>query len=135
MSMDDVALIEQKAGELCAAIVAHKDFPEMFRKLDAFLNDELAKFEFQMLNDRANLIQQKQMSGIPVTPEEMGEFEALRESVLSRPVSSGFMEAQEKMREINQLVYPMLSKTFEIGRVPVPDDFLNDCCNQGCGTH
>lgn len=127
--------IQQKALELCAAIVAHKDFHDMFQKLDAFMNDELAKFEFQMLNDRAHLIQQKQMSGMAVTAEEMAEFDALRDSVLGKPVSSRFMEAQDKMQEIQRLFHPMLSKTFELGRVPVPEDFLNDCCNQGCGTH
>ena len=129
------ALIEQKTRELCAAIVEYPGFSEMFQKMDAFMNDELAKFEFQMVNDRAQLLQQKQPSGVPVTPEEMADFEELRDSVLSKPVASDFLAAQDELQSLQKLFYPMLSKTFEVGRVPVPDDFLNDCCNEGCGTH
>ena len=129
------ALIEEKTRELCAALVAYEGFSEMFAKLDAFMNDELAKFEFQMVNDRAQLLHQKQSSGVPITPEELADFEAFRDSVLNKPVAAKFLEAQEEMQALNKLVYPMLSKTFEVGRVPVPDDFLNDCCNEGCGTH
>ena len=129
------ALIEQKTQELCAAIVEYPGFAEIFQKMDAFMNDEMAKFEFQMVNDRAQLLQQKQSSGLPITPEEMSDFEALRDSVLSKPVASGFLAAQDEIQVLQKLFYPMLAKTFEVGRVPVPDDFLNDCCNQGCGTH
>lgn len=129
------ALIEQKTQELCAAIVAFPGFPEMFRKMDAFMNDELAKFEFQMVNERAQLLQQKQSSGLPITPEELADFEALRDSVLSKPVANEFLAAQDELQSLQKLFYPMLAKTFEVGRVPVPDDFLNDCCNEGCGTH
>ena len=129
------ALIEQKTKELCEAIVAHPEFAGMFQKLDAFMTDELAKFEFQMVNDRAQLLQQKQSAGLPITPEEIGDFEALRDSVLSKPVAAEFLLAQEQVQSLQNLFYPMLAKTFELGRVPIPDDFLNDCCNQGCGTH
>ena len=129
------ALIEEKTRELCAAIVAYPGFAEMFRKMDAFMNDELAKFEFQMVNDRAQLLQQKQSSGLAISPEELADFEALRDSVLSKPVATEFLAAQDELQVLQQLFYPMLSKTFEVGRVPEPEDFLNDCCNQGCGTH
>ncbi len=129
------ALIEQKTRELCEAIVAYQDFPEMFRKMDAFMNDELAKFEFQMVNDRAQLLREKQSSGVPISPEELADFEALRDSALNKPVATDFLEAQEKMQVLQKMFYPMLSKTFEVGRVPVSDDFLNDCCNEGCGSH
>jgi cell fate (sporulation/competence/biofilm development) regulator YlbF (YheA/YmcA/DUF963 family) len=129
------ALIEQKTRELCEAIVQHPEFSEMFRKLDAFMTDELVKFEFQMVNDRAQLLQQKQSAGLPITPEEISDFEALRDSVLSKPVAAEFLVAQDQVQSLQKLFYPMLAKTFEIGRVPVPDDFLNDCCNEGCGTH
>jgi hypothetical protein len=87
------------------------------------------------VNDRAQLLQQKQSSGLPITPEEMTEFDVLRDSVLSKPVAADFLLAQDELQGLQKLFYPMLAKTFEVGRVPVADDFLNDCCNQGCGTH
>jgi cell fate (sporulation/competence/biofilm development) regulator YlbF (YheA/YmcA/DUF963 family) len=129
------ALIEQKTRELCEAIVQFPGFNEMFRKMDTFMNDELAKFEFQMVNDRATLLHQKQSAGIPITPEELSDFEALRDSVLNKPVAQEFLEAQQQVQVLQKLFYPMLSKTFEVGRVPTPDDFLNDNCSEGCGLH
>jgi cell fate (sporulation/competence/biofilm development) regulator YlbF (YheA/YmcA/DUF963 family) len=129
------SLIEQKTRELCEAIVAYPGFGEMFRKMDNFMNDEMAKFEFQMVNDRASLLHQKQSAGIPITPEELSDFEALRDSVLNKPVAQGFLEAQQQVQVLQKLFYPMLSKTFEVGRVPIPDDFLNDNCSEGCGLH
>ena len=130
-----MSLVEQKTRELCDAIVHSPGFPEMFRKLDAFMNDEHAKFEFQMVNERAQLLHEKQSAGVPVTPEEMEAFEALRASVLSKEIARDFLEAQDQLQSLQKVFYPMLAKTFEVGRVPVPDDFLNDCCNQGCGCH
>jgi cell fate (sporulation/competence/biofilm development) regulator YlbF (YheA/YmcA/DUF963 family) len=129
------ALIELKTRELCEAIVASKGFSEMFQKMEAFMTDELAKFEFQMVNDRAHLLREKQAAGSQITQEELSDFEAFRDSVLAKSVAADFLEAQEQMQQLQKLFYPMLSKTFELGRVPVPDDFLNDCCNEGCGSH
>lgn len=128
-------LIEQKTRELCEAIVASPGFGEMFRKMDNFMNDEMAKFEFQMVNDRASLLHQKQSAGLPITPEELSDFEAFRNSVLNKPVSQDFMEAQQQVQVLQKLFYPMLAKTFEVGRVPTPEDFLNDNCSEGCGLH
>jgi cell fate (sporulation/competence/biofilm development) regulator YlbF (YheA/YmcA/DUF963 family) len=129
------SIIEQKTRELCEAIVASPGFEEMFRKLDNFMNDEMAKFEFQMVNDRASLLHQKESAGVPITPEELSDFEALRDSVLNKPVAQGFLEAQQQVQALQKLFYPMLAKTFEVGRVPTPDDFLNDNCSEGCGLH
>jgi len=130
-----VTLVETKTRELCEALVQLPGFSDTFRKMQAFLEDEMAKFEFQMLNDRGGLLQQKEAAGIQVTPEEMAEFDVMREALLAKPVVSGFLEAQQELHSIQKLVYPMLAKTFEIGRVPVPDDFLNDLCDSGCGLH
>lgn len=130
-----VNLVETKTRELCEALVQLPGFSETFQKMQAFLEDEMAKFEFQMLNDRGGLLQQKEASGIQVTPEEMAEFDVMREALLAKPVVRGFLEAQQELHAIQKLVYPMLAKTFEIGRVPVPDDFLNDLCDSGCGLH
>ena len=53
---------EQKTRELCQAILDRPDFPELRRKMDAFMNDEGAKFQYQMLNDRGQMLQSKQPS-------------------------------------------------------------------------
>ena len=46
-----------------------------------------------------------------------------------------FLAAQKELEAMQKLVYPMLTKTFELGRVPVEEDFLNDQCDSSCGLH
>lgn len=127
--------VESRTRELCEAIVLLPGFSDTVQKIEAFMNDELAKFEWQMLNERGNLLREKEMSGIPLTPEEVGAFDGLRDALLAKPVVQDFMSAQEALDGMQKLVYPMLSKTFELGRVPTPEDFLNDSCDSSCGLH
>ena len=44
-------LFEEKIRELCQAMADHKDFSEMCGHIKAFMDDEKAKFEYQMLNN------------------------------------------------------------------------------------
>lgn len=129
------ALVEAKARELCEAIVQLPGFSDSFRKYQTFMEDELAKFEWQMVNDRGQLLHQKEASGLPLTPEEISEFDGMRDALLAKPVVADFIQAQQDIQAMQKLVYPMLTKTFELGRVPVPDDFLNDQCDATCGLH
>ncbi len=129
------ALVETKTRELCAALVQLPGFSETFRKHQNFMEDELAKFEWQMVNDRGGLLQQKEAAGLPIEPAELGEFDGLRDALLGKSVVREFIEAQSELAAMQKLVYPMLQKTFELGRVPLPEDFLNDLCDSSCGMH
>jgi cell fate (sporulation/competence/biofilm development) regulator YlbF (YheA/YmcA/DUF963 family) len=126
-----------KTRELCQAILDRPDFGEMRRKLDAFMADEMAKFQYQMLNDRGGVLQQKQMNGTPITDEEIGQFEALREGFLKNPVASDFLSAQDELQKLQEMVMKHIHKTFELGRVPAAEDFEQSCCSTsgGCGCH
>ncbi len=126
-----------RTRDLCQAILDRPDFSEMRRKLDAFMADEMAKFQYQMLNDRGGTLQQKQMSGTPITDEEIGQFEALREGFLKNPVATDFLAAQEELQKLQEMVMKHIHKTFELGRVPNPEDFEQSCCSSsgGCGCH
>src|SRR5687768_10152654 len=104
--------ITQKALELCQAIVEQPDFVAVKHKLDAFMNDELLKFEYQQLNGLGDLLQMKQSRGLELAQEEIIKFEALREKLLSDPVAQGFMEAQEQMQQLHEVVQRFLNKTF-----------------------
>ncbi len=127
---------EQKTRELCQAILDRPDFPELRRKMDAFMNDEGAKFQYQMLNDRGQMLQSKQQQGLPLTDEEIAQFEALRDTFVKNPVASGFMDAQQEIQKIHDAVNQHLNKTFELGRVPTAEDFNSGCCSSsGCGCH
>jgi dihydroorotase len=46
------------------------------RKHQNFMEDELAKFEWQMVNDRGGLLQQKEAAGLPIEPAELEQGHA-----------------------------------------------------------
>ncbi len=127
------SLILQRSLDLCEAIAGQPDFLSLKAKLDAFMGDELLKFQYQQLNDLGNLLQMKQGNGVELKPEEVGQFEALREQLLGSPVVVAFLEAQEELRKLHQSVSRALDKTFELGRRPDLSD-LHDgsCCGGGC---
>ncbi len=134
MKSDVLSNIEAKTLELCGVIVQQEGFRDLHRKLSTFMEDESLKFRFQSLNDLSQLLQQKQASGLELTPEEVSMFESQRVEFIGNPVAKDFLEAQEEVQMIQSSIYRQLSKMFEVGRVPVADDFAGECCNNsGCG--
>ena len=127
--------VDEKIRALCQAVIELPDFPELRRKIDAFMADEKVKYEYQMLNDSGALLQQKQQYGVQITEEELGRFEALRTSFLSNKVGTEFLDAQQEMSRLQDNIRKHLQKTVELGRVPTVED-MNDgsCCSgHGCG--
>lgn len=130
-----ISPVDEKIRELCQAIMERPDFSDLRRRIDAFMADEKVKYEYQMLNDTGSLLQQKQQNGIEITEEEIGRFEALRDSFTKNPVATEFMDAQQEVSRIQEGILKHVQKTLELGRVPTADD-MNDggCCNNhGCG--
>ena len=124
----------QKTRELCQAIVERPDFLALKRKLDAFMENEAAKYQFQMLNERGSILQQKQQAGMTITDEEIGQFEALRDGVLKDSITTDFIDVQKEMQSLQEMVMNHLQKTYELGRVPTQEDF-DSCCSSSCGCH
>ena len=125
---------QQKTAELCEALLARPGFAELRRRVDAFMSDESAKFQYQMLSERSSMMQMKQNSGMPITPEEAGQFEALREGVMKSTVAMEFMDAQQEIGRLQDEILSHVQKTIELGRVPTKQDF-DSCCSSSCGCH
>ncbi len=121
----------QKTRELCQAILDRPNFTDVRTKIETFMNDEVAKIQYQMLNERGMHLQQKQQVGAQITDEEVAQFEAARDTFMKNPVATGFLEAQQELQKLQESLSEYVNKTFELGRVPGPEDFEN--C--GCGTH
>lgn len=127
--------VEAKIRELCQSILDRPDFTDLRRRIDAFMIDEKAKYEYQMLNDSGALLQQKQQHGVQISDEEIGRFEALRDSFMGNPVATEFMTAQQEVSRLQDNILKHVQKTFELGRVPTVED-MNDgscCSDHGCG--
>lgn len=124
----------QKAQEMCVAITQQEDFPAIKGAVDAFMGDELLKFKFSQVNELGQILQMKQQQGMELKPEEVTQFEALREEVLGNPVAQGFLQAQEQLQELQQMLSRFVDRTFELGRQPQLDEIHDGSCGN-CGCH
>ena len=124
--------ITQRTLELCQAIADQSDFQVLKQKLDEFLSNELLKFEYQQVNGMGELLRMKQSQGLELKPEEITQFEALREKFLGDPVAQGFLDAQEQLQQLHEVVSRFLNKTFELGRRPDYEDVHDGSCRD-CG--
>jgi cell fate (sporulation/competence/biofilm development) regulator YlbF (YheA/YmcA/DUF963 family) len=127
-------LFEAKIRELCQTLVDHQDFTTMCGSIKAFMEDEKAKFEYQMLNEMGGMLQQKQSMGAEITEEESGKFESLRDSFTQNKAAMEFMSTQERLQKMQDHILRHVQKTFEVGRVPTAEEMEEGmCCDDTCG--
>lgn len=127
--------IIQKTRELCQTLLDQPDVQSMRQRIDAFVADDRAKTDYDALMLKGQALQQKQQQGAPLSHDEITDFEKHREAFVKNPVARGFLDAQEEMNQLQQSLGQYVSKTFELGRVPSPEDFDSGSCGSGCGCH
>jgi cell fate (sporulation/competence/biofilm development) regulator YlbF (YheA/YmcA/DUF963 family) len=130
----DPAIVE-KTRELCQTIVAQPEFQSIRNRIDAFMADEKAKTQYQNVMEKGEMLQQKQQMGVPLTPDEISDFEKNRDALVSNPVARDFIDAQQAMQKVQESVGQYVAKTFELGRAPTDQDFDSGSCGSGCGCH
>jgi cell fate (sporulation/competence/biofilm development) regulator YlbF (YheA/YmcA/DUF963 family) len=133
MTANDNGPIVQKTRELCQTILDEPEFQNMRRRIDAFLADEGAKAQYHELTELSALLRHKQQMGLAAEGGEFEDFEKKREVFLSNPVATGFLAAQETMQQVRDTVTRYVTRTFELGRLPGPEDFETCGCGSGCG--
>lgn len=134
MNEQSIQEVENRTLDLCRAIVSLPEFEGLFAKLSAFESDDAIGLQYQSLNQLAHLLQERQHAGLPVSDSEAEQFESLRQAFLGKTVAQDFLVAQEHVQKIQSTVFRLLTKTFEVGRVPVAEDFFGECCSSsGCG--
>jgi len=127
--------IIQKTTELCQAIVAQADFQLLKSKVDAFMSDEMLKFQFQQVNQLGELLEMRQRGGLEIKQEEVAHYETLHQEVFGNPVAQGFIEAQQEMQKLHEAIGRFVNKTFELGRSPQYEDVFDGSCGSNCGCH
>lgn len=128
-------VVLEKTRELCNTILAQPNMGSIRGNIDRFMADEKARAEYEALMSKGQALHEKQHRSLPLTGEEVGEFEKQRESVLGNPISRGFLDAQEALHHIQETVQKHVSKTLELGRLPSAEDFESGSCGHGCGCH
>jgi len=135
MELTAESTIIQKTQELCRTIVEQPDFRAMKQQIESFLADAQARQLYESVSQKGQELRQKQQNSLELTPQEIAQFETERETLLNHPVAMGFLQAQETMQEVKESVQRYVARTFELGRVPTPDDFESCACSSGCGCH
>jgi cell fate (sporulation/competence/biofilm development) regulator YlbF (YheA/YmcA/DUF963 family) len=130
---DQENVVVAKTRELCQTILDQEEFCNIRTRIDLFLSDDRAQAMYESVNSKGQELQQKQQSGQTLTDEEIAGFEQDREAFLNNPVARGFLDAQQEMHQMKEVVVKYVSKTFELGRMPAPDDFSS--CGHGCNCH
>jgi cell fate (sporulation/competence/biofilm development) regulator YlbF (YheA/YmcA/DUF963 family) len=127
--------VVQKTKELCQAIVEQPNMQSIRQRIDAFMADEKTRGQYDGLMTKGQALQQKQQMSMPVTPEEVADFEQHRESLLGNSVARGFLDAQEELHQVQESIHQYVSKTLELGRVPSDEEMSGGSCGHGCGCH
>jgi cell fate (sporulation/competence/biofilm development) regulator YlbF (YheA/YmcA/DUF963 family) len=145
-AIDNDAIVK-KTRELCQLLLNQPAFQDMRRDIHAFLDDQSAQEHYRSITRRGMELQQKQANGQTLSPDEINGFEQLRTAFMGQPVARAFVEAQQAMNSVQETINRYVSKSFQLGRVPLPED-LECCghdhdhdhgegegCGSGCGCH
>jgi cell fate (sporulation/competence/biofilm development) regulator YlbF (YheA/YmcA/DUF963 family) len=129
-------VITQKTRELCEAIVQQSQFHDIRRQVDSFMGDAVAQQQYESLSEKGRQLHQKQQQGLELAAAEISAFDQEREVFFSNPVAKGFVDAQEAIHNIQEGINKFVGKTFELGRVPAPEELECDGdCGHDCDCH
>ena len=129
---EDTVVIE-KTRELCETITAQPEFRVIRERIEAFMSNDAAKTQYQLVMEKGDELQQKQQAGQALGNDEIQEFEKNRDLLLNNAVARNFLDAQQQMHKMQETVTQYVSKTFELGRVPAAEDFASGDCGPSCG--
>src|SRR5438046_3086854 len=90
----------EKTRELCQTILSQPEYQAIRKQVDAFFEDEQAQAAYQLLSTKGEYLQHKQAQSLPVSGEEIAEFESHREKFFSNPVARDFVGAQQAIHKM-----------------------------------
>ena len=128
-------VIGKKTRELCQAIVEQPEMSSIRGRIDAFMSNTVARGQYDTVTTKGQALQEKQSRSLPLDNAEIADFEKHREALLNNPVARGFLDAQEELHELQHSIQKYVSKTLELGRVPLVADLEESSCGHGCGCH
>jgi cell fate (sporulation/competence/biofilm development) regulator YlbF (YheA/YmcA/DUF963 family) len=127
--------VAEKTRELCSTILAQPNMGEIRQRIDAFMADDKSRTQYETVMMKGQALNDKQQRSLPLSGQEISDFEKHREELLNNPVARGFLDAQEALHEIQESVQKYVAKTLELGRVPNEEDLGGGSCGHGCGCH
>jgi len=123
----------QKTRELCQTILDQPNMQSIRQRIDTFMADDKTRAQYDGLMEKGQVLQQKQQQSLPLSGEEIADFEKHRDALLQNPVARNFLDAQEELHDVQHSVQQYLTKTLELGRLPTDEDLNSGGCGHGCG--
>ena len=127
--------VMQKTKELCQTILDQPNMQSIRQRVDAFMGDEQTRAQYDALMTKGQALQQKQQMSMPLSGEEITDFEQSREKLLGNSVARGFLDAQEELHQVQESIQKYITKTIELGRMPSDEEMSGGSCGSGCGCH
>ena len=134
-TLTETSAVTEKTKELCQTILDDPAVGSIRQRIDAFMADEQAPSQYETVMSKGQALNQKQQQSLPLSGEEITDFEKHRDALMTNPVARGFLDAQEEAQQIQQSIQEHVAKTLELGRIPGPEDFDSGSCGHGCGCH
>ena len=125
----------EKTRELCETLLTELSVSAIRKRIDTFMADDQSRSQYESVMAKGQALHEKQHNSLPLTGEEISEFERQREALLTNPIARGFLDAQEEMNGLQEMIQKHVAKTLELGRLPSSEDFEGGSCGHGCGCH
>jgi cell fate (sporulation/competence/biofilm development) regulator YlbF (YheA/YmcA/DUF963 family) len=125
----------QKTRELCETILEQPNMRAARERIETFLADESAQRQLEGVQQKGQVLHEKQHRAEQLTSKEISDFEKEREALMANPVARDFLDAQQEMQEMQESIQKLVSKALQLGRLPAEEELGGGSCGHGCGCH
>ncbi len=105
-------------------------------RIGLFYQNPEATDLFRKVNEAGEKLREQQMAGMPPSEEEISQFDALRQNVVTNPLCLGFLESRQQLDELLSTVNQYLCLAIDLGRTPTDEEVAHAMQQQvsgGCG--
>lgn len=124
--------IISKTRELCQSIASDEKFQKLQADVEKFLNDDIAKLQYQNVHEKGEELHHKQHAGVELGTSEIKAFEDARDALFENKTAADFMDAQRTLEAMQKQISKYISMTLELGRVP-SDEEIAEAQNSSSG--
>ncbi len=117
--------IVTKVIELCETVSSDAQFKKCQGIVDQFINNPEDNQDYQDLLEFQRGLNLKKMDG-ELTQDEIDAFDVKCEEVFSQPAVAEFLESQDALDQLSDLLNRYVELTFEFGRVPTDAELVEE---------
>lgn len=120
-----MSLIREKLVELCDTISSDEKFVRYQKIVDEFINDNDVNSDYQELLELQKELNIKKLEE-KLTSDDVDYFDAECARVFAQPKVSEFLEAQDALDQLLDMVNRYVELTFEFGKTPTEEEVAEE---------